>query len=218
MAKPVYFTDIDGTLLNLYGEQGSAGILQGMFKDFHPTIKIGPPGHYNFEEAYGISHGTWLKLLDALWDIPVPPYDGAVKFVKELKDYGFRVLGITLRPTVDARIAAYRDTSIFGLDGLYMVDDLVEKAPLITKLSKGAECFYLDDKIQTAIDVSLKCLNARVQLIDRPWNSSLDLCLEYDRVFTLNAAADGARFIHGRHWGKEDFRYRSDPRNVRRED
>jgi len=218
MAKPIYFTDIDGTLLNLYGEAGSAGILREMFKDFHPRLKIGPPRHYDFEEAYGISHGTWLRLLDELWDIPVPLYNGAVKFVKGLKDYGFKVLGITLRPTTDAKIAAYRDTSFLGLDGLHIVNDLTEKTPIITRVSEGAECFYLDDNIKTAIDVSIKCLNTRVQLIDRPWNNSLDLCMEYDRVYTFDAAADGARFIHGRHWGKEDFRFRSDPRHSKRED
>jgi len=203
--KPIFFTDIDGTLLDLYGEEGSAGILRRMFNDTFPLAAIGPPCHYRFEEAYGITRGTMIEVFDELWNIPIPPYDGAVTFVKDLQRRGFRVLGVTLRPSEDSKIASYRDTPIFGLDGLYMVDSTAEKAPLITKLSEGAECFYLDDKIETAIEVSVKCLNARVMLINRPWNSSLDLCMEYDRVFTLNAAADGAQYLHDRHEKRDGF-------------
>ena len=216
MKKPIYFTDIDGTLLDLYGEKGTTGILEDMFRELHPTISLSPPEHYDFEEAYGITHGDMLEMFDRLWDIPVPPYKGAVDFVKELKDT-FQVLGVTMRPTEESKIAAYRDTSAFSLDGIFMVDTMEEKAPLITKVSEGASCFYLDDKIQTAVDVSLKCLNTRVQLINRPWNKSMDLCLEYDRVFTFDAAADGARFINGRRYGtKENFQFRRDERHGKR--
>lgn len=195
MKKPLYFTDIDGTLLDF--QEKASEILEEQFKALHPVLKVGPPYHYNFEEAYGITRGDYLHLMDQIWEIPLDPYDGAVTFVKELKR-DFRVLGVTMRPGDRSQIAAYRDTPILDLDGIYFVDRSEEKPSLITKLSEGEACFYLDDKIQTAIDVSLKCLNARVQLINRPWNASLDLCMEYDRVFTFDAAVDGARFINGR--------------------
>ena len=203
MGKPIFFTEIDGTLLDLYGVQGSAGILERKYKGTHPTTKIGPPQHYDFEEAYGISHGEAVMLFDELWETPVPVYPGAVEFVTNLQNSGFRVLGVTMRATSDSQIACYRDTPDLGLDGLYIVKKLEEKAPLITRLSEGATCFYLEDRIQTAIDVSIKCTNSRVMLIDRPWNHSLDLCLEYDRVYSYAAASDGARFIHGRFYGEE---------------
>ncbi len=209
MTKPIYFTDIDGTLLNFQEKAGE--VLGKQYKAVHPTLRMDPPLHYDFEEAFGITRGEYLVLMDEMWEVPLEPYKGAVSFVKELKR-DFRVLGISMRPDARAQVAAYRDTPILDLDGLYLVDETAKKAPLITKLSEGEQCFYLDDKIQTAIDVSLKCLNARVQLINRPWNKSMDLCLEYDRVFTFDAAADGARFIYGRgHWREEDFRIRSDP-------
>ncbi len=217
MKKPIYFTDIDGTLLDLYGEKGTSGILKDMFRSMHPNLEVGPPEHYDFEEAYGMTRGDMIEMFDRLWDIPVPPYKDAVSFVKELQK-DFRVLAITYRPSESSKIAVYRDTPVLGLDGLFIVDNTVEKAPLITKLSEGAACFYLDDKIQTAIDVSLKCLNARVQLINRPWNKSMDLCMEYDRVFTFDAAVDGARFFNGRrrHGTAKDFQFRRDERHGKR--
>jgi len=216
MGQPIYFTDIDGTLLDLYGDKGTAGILNKMFP-LPYRVSIGPPCHYNFEEAYGITRGSMLQLFDKLWDVPVPPYEGAIEFVQELKSSGFKVLGLSMRPSDDARLAGYRDIPILGLDGIYMVDDVAEKPGIITKLSEGNECFYLDDKIESAIDVSIKCLNCRVQLINRPWNKSLDLCMEYDRVFGYVAAADGARYIHGRR-NPDDIRNWGDKRDERGKD
>lgn len=199
MSKPIFFTDIDGTLLNLYGVVSE--IMHRKYRKFHEHLVVGPPIHYGMEEAYGVNEQEVKDMFgdsSKVWKYPAFPYAGAVKFVQDLKNNGFRVLGLTLRPTFNSEDAVKRDVGVLNLDGLYVVKRSMDKVSVITKLSEGKRCFYLDDHITTAILISERCFNAQVMLIDRPWNKSLDLCMAYSRVFSYNAIVDGAKFFNER--------------------
>lgn len=182
LVKKIFYTDIDGVLLNLEEIMRISLKIEIGEHPKSPYLSLGPGRTwcYFMEEAYGISSSTIKKLFDRVWVTPASHYYDAVAFVKSLQARGYRVIGLSTRPTKVAIDAALRDTLGLGLDDLVLVERSADKHGYFVK----PDVCYVDDHPNFAANAGE--LGARSFLLTRDWNlRSLDLG-PYERVDSLS--------------------------------
>lgn len=187
MKEKVFVTDIDSVLI-----------------DISTPLENAVNELFDCPEAFGFMHslvGMWdLNLafglnkeqMDAVWDEafarPNLPYPGAVTFVKELQKNGFYVLGVTKRGGPRFQEPAKRDIPILGLDEYIFADNHQSKGPVLTEWAKANNLepeqirYFLDDKIGNIQSVVEYFPHISAFLQNQPWNTSLDIDVDYERV------------------------------------
>lgn len=175
--KPIFATDIDSVLLDI------SIPLENAVSQLHGVDATGFMQHMVGMWDLQLAFGVTKEQMDAIWDKafsnPSLPYAGAQAFVQELKNRGFRVVGVTKRGGPRFVLPAQRDIPALGLDDFFFVQDHQEKGPFIHAL--GAKFFY-DDKIGNLMSVYKHLPGCKLFLQPHPWNLSLDINVPYTRV------------------------------------
>jgi 5'(3')-deoxyribonucleotidase len=182
--KPVICLDADGVLLDM------ASVWIDFINKRFPSkieVKVRDIGHWDLEEAFGLSQEYISQLWTYTYQREIPPYDGAREFVSDLKVLGFNVVVVSARSKADEE-AKKTLIDVVGVDEVVFSN---QKAVIIKELGG---ILMVDDKIGNAIDVGMHS-DADSLLLDRPWNQSLDIVCPYKRVFGY---MDIAKWIGGK--------------------
>lgn len=175
--KPVLFLDFDGVLcsldtiwLKLIRER--YGILAT-----ESSIK-----HWELAPVFGDIDED--ELLDAGWNEPAPLYPYVTSFLNELSYYDISPWLLTARRPGLAQEAALRDLAPIT----HLLDKVIfngKKDVLINEvLAAGTKVLGLiDDKWSNCMKVS-KNTPCPVYLLDKPYNSCLDINTKYVRIYS----------------------------------
>jgi hypothetical protein len=175
--KTLLITDVDGVILNLMREV----VFLCRYKyDIH--VDEADILHYELTDSLGITKEQSRALIEDAWNEPLFAYRGAEDFLAALKVAGVDVHGLSMRPPWRAQKAAHRDFPEYFGKNYTLVDRLADKAVAIKDLVKGYDyTFYLDDKVETAVNIHNRYFLTTTMLMDRSWNRSADVA-GYTRV------------------------------------
>lgn len=160
--KPIFATDVDGVLLNIWKPY-----FEYIKKQYGTKFGVGDINCWNHFEQFGFDSKESEQLWKLIWNTPAIPFPGAKKFIRELQRMGFEVVGVSNRPKGwhTCRQAAHRDFPQLGMDRYLLVDN----DPKSKTLNQLPASYFIEDKPSNAIEAGVNS-KAKVFLFDRPWN------------------------------------------------
>jgi len=191
----ILYTDVDGVLL-----QFIPTLLDVLMERREIPCDVTEDDITSFylEESLGLPPTTVKNAVREVWNRPLQPYPGAQDMLADLNAL-VEVFGLTDRPTKESVLAAERDLADLCLIQWRSVDSNKKVDVVGERLRRDGFVFVLEDKLSTVTKMlDLPGQNRLfIYLMNRPWNSSMDL-RGIRRVYTHAAVVDDVRFQLGR--------------------
>ena len=191
----ILYTDVDGVLL-----QFIPTLLDVLMERREIPCDVTEDDITTFylEEALGLPPAVVERAMHEVWNRPLPAYEGAQDMLADLNAM-VEVVGLTDRPSQPSLEAAKRDLADLCLLSWHSVDSDKKVKVVENRLMLDGFVFVLEDKLKTVTKMlDLSGQNRLfIYLMNRPWNSSMDL-RGIRRVYTHAAVVDDVRFQLGR--------------------
>lgn len=162
MTKPskVFATDVDGVLLDIFQP-----FYRYMKETYNVTISPLDQRWWDAMDYFGLGQREQDKIWELIWSKPAILRPLGVTFLAQLRELGWKVVGVSLRKEGPAKEAAERDFPSY-FDDWICVNHYMDKSSKVRKLGSP---YFIEDRPRNAIHVA-EYTEAKVWLVTRPWN------------------------------------------------
>jgi hypothetical protein len=137
------------------------------------------------------------ELWEHIWETPATPYDGADRLLEGLRNFGYRIILLSARPTVwrglknegAAREAAVRDFKQLDHDEVVLVNNGKEKWSTINWMVErdGTTPDFMLEDHPTYAKLIGENTPVKSYLLTRPWNQNVvSLTRSWERIINYN--------------------------------